>query len=205
MAGFDIKGSYLTQLVENSADALGNLYLVEFENSTSGGEDIEIPESMLPYVTVRTKEFSWSMPSQESYEIKFLTAKINRPKAFVKVDHSFSFTLRVDSYYNVYAYLLKYQKNTTFNPEEGWAHNNIEDIKDKLMNIQVSLLKRKENSSISSKDLEQVKIAKFNHCWIESIDPISFKTGTADPVEIKVNMKFLELNDGWDESSTSTT
>ena len=192
MAGFSKDNNYLGALIENSADAQSNLYLLNITAGTGA------PDSGIKKITtdlqVRTKSFDWTPPSQDAYDVKFLTAKINRPTSFVKVTHNFSFTVRVDSQYEVYKALLA-QQGITFNPEQHWALNDINSssISTKLFNLRVSVIANAVTSSAN----DSKYLVGFEGCWITSIDPIAFKTGEPGPVEVKVSCAFKYLQDQW--------
>lgn len=201
MAGFSKGNNYLGALIENSADAQSNLYILEFSaNAEQKGE--EGINSITSDLQLRTKSFDWTPPSQDQYEVKFLTAKINRPTAFVKVTHNFSFTVRVDAQYDVYSKLLAQQK-ITFNPEQHWALNDINSdvAKNSLFDLKVNVA----TGSISSSAPTFNTLVGFNGCWITAIDPIAFKTGEPGPVEVKVTCAFKYLWDQWNRGEVGST
>ena len=196
--------TYLSNLIANSADAQSNLYMVRFNLPAIMNNAIDGLQDQLDAVTVRTKNFNWSQPSQEPYEVKFLTAKINKPKAFVKVEHSFDFTMRVDNYYNTYKAILYLQKHVNFNPEEGWALNDISGLENYLFDTSVFVI----NGAVALNKVgsgDYTQLVKFEKCWVDSIDPISFKNGDSNPVEIKVNCKFLYLNRGLNSQDANSS
>lgn len=201
MAGFDIENLYLETLIEESADSQGNLYLIGF----SGGEKSEfksLKDDKANEMSIRTKNFNWKMPEQEAYEIKFLTVKIDRPKAKVKIDRSFDFTLRVDAYYEVYRNLLA-QEKLTFSPGKNWATNDIKTAYDdhKLFDTTVNVVK----GTINGDSIEEGGLCKLEGCYITSIAPLSFKQGSSDPLEVKVNCKYLYLNDAFYNRDTDSS
>lgn len=201
MAGFNIQDLYLDTLIEESADSQGNLYLIGF----SGGDKSEfnsLSEAETKEMSIRTKNFNWKMPEQEAYEIKFLTVKIDRPKAKVKIDRSFDFTLRVDAYYKVYKNLLA-QEKLTFSPGKNWATNDIEKAcsDGKLFDTTVHVVK----GTINGDTITEGILCKLGGCYITSIAPLSFKQGSSDPLEVKVNCKYLYLNDAFYSRDTTTS
>lgn len=196
--------TYLSNLIANSADAQSNLYMVRFNLPAIMNNAINGLQDQLEAVTVRTKNFNWAQPSQEPYEVKFLTAKINRPKAFIKVEHSFDFTMRVDNYYNTYKAILYLQKHTNFNPEEGWALNDITGLENYLFDASVFVIDRAVAQN-KVEDTDYTRLVKFEKCWVDSIDPISFKNGDSNPVEIKVNCKFLYLDNSLDREASNSS
>lgn len=187
MANFSMENVYLGQLLNQSADAQGNLYLLEF----TGGKKSEIGEGNTN-LSVRTSKFNWSMPEQESYQVKFLTAKIDRPKAKVKLDRKFTFGIRVDANYEIYKKLLK-QEKLTFSPEENWATNDIKKAYDeaKLFDLKVKVIVGSINSStITEKDL-----CAFEGCYITEIKPLAYKQDSTDPLVVEVSCNYLYLRD----------
>lgn len=201
MAGFDITGSYLSSLVEESADAQGNLYCISFVGGSKSAIN-SLSANNSKALSIRTKSFNWKMPEQEPYEIKFLTIKINRPKAKVKIDRSFDFTVRVDANYELYKVLLK-QEKLTFSPGEHWATNDICKAEEdgKLFSVTVNVTK----GTINSSKIEEGCLCKLDGCYITSIVPLAFKQGSSDPLEVKVNCKYLYLNDAFYNKDTSSS
>ena len=188
MTGFSSNSNYLDTLISNSADAQSNLYLLNITTEKSAPE--AGIDGIRDALRIRTESFDWTPPSQDAYDVKFLTAKINRPTSFVKVTHNFSFTVRVDSQYEVYKALLAQQK-ITFNPKQHWALNDINEVGDKLFNLNVAVITGATTSYLSSFKY----LVGFNGCWITAIEPIAFKTGEPGPVKVKVSCAFKKLKD----------
>ncbi len=191
MAGFSKDNNYLGALIENSADAQSNLYLLNITAGTGLAAEEGIKD-ITQKLQIRTESFDWTPPSQDPYEVKFLTAKINRPTSFVKVTHNFSFTVRVDANYEVYKALLNQQK-ITFNPKGHWALNDINSslISKKLFDLKVSVITGAVTNNVS----ESRNLVGFEGCWITAIEPIAFKTGEPGPVKVKVTCAFKKLID----------
>lgn len=203
MAAFTYTDSYLNALIANSADAQSNLYLLNFTVGNAANGDFKTLAQNSSDFQVRTESFDWTPPSQDQYEVKFLTAKINRPKAFVKVTHNFSFNIRIDANYEVYKALLAQQK-ITFNPYLHWALNDINKVDGKLFDLRVDIITGPVTSGNVAQD--NVKsLVGFEGCWITAIDPIAFKTGDANPVKVKVSCSFKKLWDKWYQSEADNT
>jgi hypothetical protein len=188
MAGFSSSSGYLDTLISNSADAQSNLYLLNITTEKSAPSDGI--DKIRDDLRIRTESFDWTPPSQDAYDVKFLTAKINRPTSFVKVTHNFSFTVRVDSQYEVYKALLAQQK-ITFNPKQHWALNDINEVGDKLFNLNVAVI----TGATTSYSSPFKYLVGFNGCWITAIEPIAFKTGEPGPVKVKISCAFKKLVD----------
>lgn len=202
MAGFNINNLYLDTLIKESADSQGNLYLIGFSGGDKSAFKNSLSGDKANEMSIRTKNFNWKMPEQEAYEIKFLTVKIDRPKAKVKVDRSFDFTLRVDAYYKMYEYLLA-QEKLTFSPGKNWATNDIKKAYDdgKLFDTTVNVAK----GTINGDSIDEGILCKLEGCYITSIAPLSFKQGSSDPLEVKVNCKYLYLNDALYSRDTASS
>ena len=203
MAGFSSNSNYLDTLISNSTDAQSNLYLLTITAGTLlPGEGLAAEDSIeniTQKLQIRTESFDWTPPSQDAYDVKFLTAKINRPTSFVKVTHSFSFTVRIDANYEVYKALLNQQK-ITFNPKEHWALNDINEVKDKLFNLKVAVI----TGAVTSNTPDSKNLVGFEGCWITAIEPIAFKTGEPGPVKVKVTCAFKKLWDQWYQGDANT-
>lgn len=198
MAGFSNKSTYLGALIENSADAQSNLYLLDI-TAGSSASDTGI-KKITTDLQVRTESFDWTPPSQDQYEVKFVTAKINRPTSFVKVTHNFSFTVRVDSQYEVYKALLA-QQEITFDSRLHWALNDINKVEGELFDLKVGVITGATTSFWSPSEY----LVGFEGCWITAIEPIAFKTGEASPVKVKVSCAFKKLWDQWYQGSVDNT
>ena len=197
MAEFSNKSTYLGALIENSADAQSNLYLLDI-TAGSSASDTGI-KKITTDLQVRTESFDWTPPSQDQYEVKFVTAKINRPTSFVKVTHNFSFTVRVDSQYEVYKALLA-QQEITFDSRMHWALNDINRVEGELFDLKVGVIIGATTSFWSPSKY----LVGFEGCWITAIEPIAFKTGEASPVKVKVSCSFKKLWDQWYQGAANT-
>lgn len=203
MTAFTHADSYLNALIANSADAQSNLYLLNFTVGNAGDKEFKNLAQDSSDFQVRAESFDWTPPSQDQYEVKFLTAKINRPKAFVKVTHNFSFNIRIDANYEVYKALLAQQK-ITFNPDQHWALNDINSVDGKLFDLRVDIITGPITSNSVAQD-DVKSLVGFEGCWITAIDPIAFKTGDANPVKVKVSCSFKKLWDKWYQGEVNNT
>lgn len=179
--------NYINTLVSASADAQSNLYELEF-SGIGNLEDVN------EFLKVRCNKFTPPEIQQESYDVKFVTATIPRPRAMTKVTRNFTLEFRVDANYTVYKALLA-QFNTTFMPTMSFAANDINFFKEaeRLFKVKVyvindALLNNSISTSVSP-------IFQFDNCWISNITPIAYKTGTADPATVTMTVNFLQMHD----------
>lgn len=181
--------NYINTLVSASADAQSNLYELEF----SGINSLEKINNLLK---VRCNKFTPPEIQQESYDVKFVTATIPRPRAMTKITRNFTLEFRVDANYEVYKTLLE-QFNRTFKPTTSFATNDINKKKDELFSVTVKVI----NEGLLNETPHISAIFKFNSCWISNITPIAYKTGTADPATVTMTINFLQMQDCLTDSS----
>ena len=178
----NINNNFIESLVGASSDAQGNLYEISF----TGGNLSDVSESL----KIRVDNFTPPETSQKSYQVKYLTATIDRPASQVDVSRSFSLDFRVDANYTVYKALISQQK-ITFNPSHNFAAIDIDALKDSLFTTTVKAV----NEGVTKEDMETTTLFKFYKCWISSITPLSFKTGSSDPITVSITINFLKMED----------
>lgn len=185
MATLDGTNNYITALVGASADAQGNLYKIGF----SGGAFTDLAESL----TIRVDNFTPPATSQDKYDVKFVTASIPRPRAKVNVTRNFGLAFRVDANYTVYKALLEQQK-VTFNAARSYVATDIQPLyeSNKLFDVTVEMI---DDGVTTEEDNSTKPLYKFDGCWISTISPISYKTGSSDPASVNFTINFLKMND----------
>ncbi len=178
--------NYINTLVSASADAQSNLYELEFSGVLDSLSKVNSS------LKVRCNKFTPPEIQQESYDVKFVTATIPRPRAMTKVTRNFTLEFRVDANYTAYKALLA-QFNGTFRPTTSFATNDINLFKDAnaLFNTKVSVI----NEGLLNEAPSTSTIFQFDDCWISNITPIAYKTGTADPATVTMTINFLQMYD----------
>lgn len=176
--------NFIESLISASSDAQGNLYEVSF----TGGNLTDENNSL----KIRVDNFTPPETSQKNYQVKYLTASIDRPAAQVTTAKNFSLDFRVDANYNAYKALLKQQK-LTFNPSHNFAAIDINSLAEsnKLFSVTVNAV----NEGVTTEEVETTTLFKFDRCWITSIAPLSFKVGSSDPITVSITINFLGMTD----------
>lgn len=173
-----VENNYLTTLFNTGNDAQSNLYTVSI---SGGGLD-----DMTTALMIRADGFTEPQVEQQSYDTRFLIAKVSRPRAKVNVTKTFSITFRVDANYLVYQALQdKANMMANANSTNHAVNVDVELIKADNMIVQVDAL-------IGDKSLT---MGKYKYCWVTSIDPVAFKQGTSDPLSVKATFYYLEHED----------
>ena len=182
----------LSSLISASNDAQANLYKVRF----SGGIlDSSKYENLKDQLMIRCSGIEPPMPTQDNYQVKYITAYVDRPVTKIGLVRNFSLEFRMDSYWNVYKVLLDLHKQF-MDASKSWV--NIHFLKDngqpdasKFFNVDVNYLTEAE---ANDSDLGE-PLYRFNYCWIDTITPPSFDTNSSDPITVSCSINFLEMKD----------
>lgn len=178
--------SNIDTLLEVGSDAMTNLYELVLSEGTFSSATTQA-------LTVRCKSFTPPSISQGTYKVYYKTANVDKAKPEVTLDRKFSVSFRVDSQYDIYKALQK-QKAITFNPQYSYTATDIENLmkNNKMFTGVLRILVKPINSDV---DQKYIDLHKYQYCWIESIRPLSFKTGTNNPLEVEVTIAFLKTTD----------
>lgn len=185
----------LNSLIRVSSDAQSNLYRIKFSGGVFGDENTS------NYVIVRNSGIEVPTPTQEVYQTKYITAYVDRPVTKVGLVRNFPIEFRMDSHWELYKALLKQQKQFS-NFKNSFVNSSILDadgnlIEDKFFTVEVeAILELAEDEESASE-----KLFTFRHCWISSITPPSFDTGSSDPITVSCQINFLEMDDYQSENS----
>ena len=183
--------NYITTLLNHSSDAQGNLFYVEFISQLDSSADNTD-------MTVRCSGINIPATEQGTYSVKFMNASVDRPNAKVELNRQFDITFRVDSNYEIYKKLIL-QEKSTFDPSVGYTATNIDD-KTNLFDINVYVPK---NTSVAGEATKEgttdnfEKIFSFKHCWISSVDNVSYKYGSSDPLTVKATIQYIYFEDNF--------
>lgn len=186
-----LKGA-LSSLISASNDAQSNLYKVSFFGGILDSSKYSLTKDQM---TIRCSGITPPMPTQDSYQVKYVTAYVDRPVTRVGLVRNFSLEFRMDSYWNVYKVLLDLQKQF-MDASKSWVNINLLDDAgnidtSKLFNVNVNYLSEAEVDDTSlGKPLYQ-----FTGCWIDNITPPSFNTSSNDPVTVSCSINFLNMDD----------
>lgn len=192
------QNNYITTLLNHSSDAQGNLFYVTFSPTTAmSGSDGSGVEDM----TIRCSGINIPATEQGTYSVKFMNATVDRPNAKVELNRQFDITFRVDSNYEVYRKLIL-QERVTFDPIKGYTATNIDD-KTNLFDISVSVPKiTKDTANTPAGEATKEgtienfeELFRFKHCWISSVDNVSYKYGSSDPLTVKATIQYIYFED----------
>ena len=147
----------LNSLISVGNDSYSNLYRMTFSGGT-------LPEDTQD-LTIRCSNFTPPTPSQKTYQVKYVTATIDRPVPKVDITKTFSLTFRLDDYWNVYSILLNQQK-VTMQASKSFVNSSMDELsRSQLFNVQVDRIVRLD----ADKDSEGEDVQRmFNYrgCWI---------------------------------------
>ena len=189
------QNNYITTLLNHSSDAQGNLFYVKFTPNGVNADDYSDD------LTVRCSGINIPATEQGTYSVKFMNATVDRPNAKVELNRQFDITFRVDSNYEVYKKLIL-QEKSTFDPSVGYTATNINE-KTNLFDISVSvpnITKGTDNTPAGEATKEGTienfeELFNFKHCWISSVDNVSYKYGSSDPLTVKATIQYIYFED----------
>ena len=178
---------YITSLIETGADAMKNLYYLEFQ----GGILEDISQSL----KVRVSDFKPPTASQSTHSVQFMTVSMDLPSADISIDKSLSFSFRLDDNYNIYKYLLA-QQATTLNGNKGFATNQVPDNSDSGngFTIKAYIFDRTLGNDMDDEACYR-NMYTFRYCWISGISGLQYSYDSNNPITLSVSVKFLDFDD----------
>lgn len=172
----------LNSLISIGNDSYSNLFRITFSGGT-------LPEDT-QNLSVRCSNFTPPMPSQKTYQAKYVTATIDRPVPKVDISKNFTLTFRLDDYWEVYSELLKQQKQL-LHASKSFVNSDMSVISSQLFNVQVDRIVR-----LSESDDESVqRMFNYRGCWIENLTPSGFNSNGSNPVTCTCSINFLTFED----------
>lgn len=181
-----LNNTYIKRLIDSGADAMSNLYYVEFNLPEVG----ELNAASLG-LTVRAGDFNPpAAPSHDQgHTINFVTSSLKVPTASYTMDRSFSVTFRLDENYDLYKYLKSLQHKTSdaltgfANTVLPWEVDASKDFVIKVFSTQTGSGNLYYNSEETSPEINSL-MYKFEKCWIKKISDISYSYDSATPLTI---------------------
>lgn len=196
---------WVQSLVNIGADAMSNLYYVDFTSMADSSSSF----------TVRNSEISGlPEPTHKTETKSFQTLDIEVPKCEYDLTKKLTLTFRLDKDYNLYKNLLKIMKKTSM-PSAGYAttmlggESNGGD-KDDLYNINIKIPQDvpSEESSKSNGgkgNSYSLDLYKFKYCWISKISGLEdFSYDSSNSRTIKVDVYYFDYEGPESTLSTST-
>ena len=187
--------NYLSSLVGAGADAMSNLYYVQFI-----GGHIDNQTSVM--LTVRNSEITFPTVSHPTDKKHFMTTSMDAPKAEINIEKRLSIRFRLDSDYQVYKFLLAQQAETSV-PNLGYASNRIPDEANSNNGFKIIVYAPTTEISQFSQEAPEMlgttagytKLYEFRYCWISDLTPPSYTYSSASPLTIGANIYFYEYDD----------
>jgi len=188
--------SFISDLIQVGADAMTNLYFIEFSGSLMNHD-----ENLKIGLRVRSKDFT---PPTFTYSaskntVHYMTTSVDLPLSVVSGDKSLTFNFRVDSNYRLYEFLLRQQAMTS-NANLGFANTDVHDSSNGGFKVDVYAFDRSKSSDIEAycdpSDTEAyTKLYSFDYCWIKSISGLNFSYDNTEPESVTVNVGFFTYDD----------
>lgn len=178
MASLSKNNTFYQTLVGTASDALNNLFKVVITKNDGSFEN------MSPNATVRCSDFTPPTFQQQTYEARYITAKITKPAAKIVGDKRFDITFRLDAYYSLYREFLKNQKEFS-----NFSQNSYE------MNLAYADMYTIKVYALQSETEENIELFRFGRCWTIGVTPPSFTTENSAPATIKVSFRFIDYED----------
>lgn len=183
MANFTDSSQWLQTLVDTGADAMTNLYYVDFSGSSKLEGDDQTK------FTLRVDSISGlPNPKHNSETKKFMTVDVDVPTCSFDIDKKLTLTFRLDEQLSVYNKLRELMGYTS-KPSVGYATTVIggksqkEEKAGDYFNIRVMIPRDvpTEKSPYSNKERGNdfsTTLYTFNYCWISKISGLeSFSDG----------------------------
>lgn len=187
--------TYVTDLISVGADAMNNLYYLEFEGSLfSSDEQLKIG------LKVRNKDFTPPTFAQSTKNtVNFMTTSLDWPSPVITGDKKLSLTFRLDENYKLYEFFLN-QKSVTGNANLAFATNGVPDSANGGFKITVYAFDR----SLSDK-IEGIadptasecyrKLYSFDYCWVQNISGLDYSYNNNGALTLKVDILFFTFED----------
>ena len=178
----------LNSLINAGNDAQGRFYRIYF----SGGI---LPDDTRN-LTIRTSGFTPNLPTQESYTVSYVTAKIDRPKTKVNLTRNFTLEFRADDCWYTYKELLAVH-GAVMNASRSYVNTSLDVLEPYFFNVRVNLI---NNLSVDDES-EEERLFNYNKCWISTITSPDFSNSDASPIKVTATINFLEMED-WQSGLT---
>lgn len=197
---------YISTLLDTGADAMKNLYHIEFDasydasiapsgtniNSFFGDSAAVINKTL----TIRSGDFTPPTATHSKAPISYMTTSLDVPTSGFSLERKFNISFRLDSNYKVYEY-LKVVQGLTSKPTKGFASTaTLSDMGIYLTVNVYSLNEAVSNSSqltpsdtnIGALDKDNsLLLYSFKNCWVSEVNIEDTYSYTTSPSQLKVN------------------
>lgn len=129
--------------------------------------------------------------SQDAYEVNYKTQSLEKPKASITTSKEFTFSFRVDKYWNTYEDLFVW-KQLLGNDDTGAVAEDVDPATGKSnLRANFSVFPVDSNGKVTYKGW------KFTNGWIKSLGSISFdQTSSGDPLDCSATLSFVKCIPG---------
>lgn len=193
MASFAQPNTYINTLISAGADAMKNLYYIEFTGSL-----IDNDENTKVGLTVRNRDFSFPGLTHGTDTQSFMTVSVDFPKAEITGDKTLTLNFRVDSNWDAYKYLLKQQAVTSV-ANLGFAANDVPKAENGGVTINVYALDDpitdKNQLDPDAQKTNFKKMYEFKYCWVKSLTGLTFSYNNATPQTVSASIGFWDFKD----------
>lgn len=185
---------FIQALFNSGADAFSNMYDVYISPPGDTGYKL---------MTVRADSFNVPEAAIQSYEKVYHGNKISAPKPEQAFDRKFSLSFRMDAYYGLHDFFLKWQ-SACVNPNTGGVSNIAPFLgKVEVRSLNTGFVASGTSNSIignftedpSSDNSGGIKEANtrvwtFGDVWVSKVGQPQYKTSSADPISFTVEFFF---------------
>jgi hypothetical protein len=188
MATLDLANSHIANLISAGADAMTNMFEVEFypPNRVNGS-----------ILKIRTKGFTPPAPTQKKYDVHWKTVSIPRPATKIELDRSLEFEIRIDSEYAVYEMLLDWQSETSA-AAAGFAANGVSNLgKIVVKALKTAIEDPSDTGALGDLPANSVDTLTwvFEDVWIEGITPPTYDTEDANAATCTAKFAYGKYSD----------
>ncbi len=194
--------NYISSLVSAGADAMKNLYYIEFVGGGSISNYIDAHNNSL---TIRSNDFTPPTVKQSvSNNISYLTTSLSVPTSNIDIDRSFSISFRLDTNYSLYN-ALKMIQSLTSKPTLGFASTATphELGADLIINVysmsnvvvaDSSLTMDSNHNAYFGEDSDRKLLYSFKQCWIDKVTlDGAYSYGSSTTKTVTANFHFAEF------------
>jgi hypothetical protein len=190
--------TYISELVGAGADAMTNMYEVNFTlpESSALGIDAGSTQSL----RIRTDGFTPPADSQATYAVHWKTVSVDRPSTKIVMDRQFAITFRVDAEWDLYKLLLKW-KGITSVGSVGFASQLLTEalgtVAVKALGVPIG---RPDQVAAAIDDVPTIAddsrlLWEYHNVWIETITNPDFSTESTEPAKVTATFRFGDFRD----------
>lgn len=207
MASINISNTnnYISSLIGAGADAMTNLFYVEF----SGGL-VDKDSTLKTATTIRTSDIKLPTATHTTNTVNYMTTSLDVPIAGMSLDKKIDITLRLDSDYEIYKYLLAQQRLTSV-PNLGFAateapdESTVTDATKKENGLTISVYAPPGKISEEFQAIDVTgnnrttngwqKMYEYKNCWLSSITPPTYSYSNASSLSVTASFYFYDYTD----------